>query len=203
MRRHGVSAIDTYQNARPILVRTPPPDLADKVRRALWLITWATLYRWSPTPLHGWRRFLLRLFGASVGAGAHPYPSAWVWAPWNLEMGRGSCLGPGVDCYSVGRITLGAGAVVSQRAFLCTASRDPRHPDRPLLVGAIEIGKRAWVAAEAFVGPGVRIGGGAVVGARAVINRHVASNTIVAGNPATVIGRSDEPQNSNIAGAAP
>ena len=178
--------------SRPVLTRTVPPSRSDKLRRGIWSIAWLLLYRPSPTPLHGWRRGVLRLFGAKIGPGTLLYPSAQIWAPWNLEMARGSCLAPGVDCYSVGRITLKENSVVSQRSFLCGASRDARDPDRPLLVGTIEIGVKAWVAAEAFVGPGVRVCDGAVVAARAVTNRHVAPNTIVAGNPARTIGRTDQ-----------
>ena len=150
-----MSEIDISDHVQPILVRMPPPSVADKSRRGLWLVVWATLFRWSPTPFHAWRRLLLRVFGARIEEGAHPYPSAWIWAPWNLEMGRASCLGPGVDCYSVGRISLGARCVVSQRVYLCAASDDYRDPEFPLVTGSIEIGEGAWVAAEALVGPGV------------------------------------------------
>lgn len=45
----------------------------------------------------------------------------------------------------------------------------------------------AWVAAEAFVGPGVIIGEGAVVGARAAVFKDVAPWTVVGGNPAKYI----------------
>jgi putative colanic acid biosynthesis acetyltransferase WcaF len=64
-----------------------PPRRSSLARRVAWNLVWVLLYRPSPTPLHGWRRMLLRLFGAEIGAGAHPYPSARIWAPWNLEMG--------------------------------------------------------------------------------------------------------------------
>ena len=60
----------------------------NKLGRLAWHLVWLTLYRPSPTPLHAWRRWLLRLFGAHIAAGAHPYPSARIWAPWNLRMGR-------------------------------------------------------------------------------------------------------------------
>lgn len=58
----------------------------NKFMRAVWGLVWLGLYRPSPVPLHAWRRFLLRLFGAKIGAGAHPYPSSRIWAPWNLVM---------------------------------------------------------------------------------------------------------------------
>lgn len=173
---------------RPRLEAIPTPNLKDKSRRLMWRIVEATLYRWSPVPLHGWRCFLLRLFGATVGRGAHPYPSARIWAPWNLRLGSVSSLGPDVICYSVGPITVEEYVTVSQGAYLCAATHDYRDSAFPLVVGAIWIETGAWVAAEAFVGPGVRVGRRAVVGARSVVTKDVSDGTVVAGNPARQIG---------------
>lgn len=178
--------------SRPRIARlspAPPPSGADKIRRLAWSLVQATLYRWSPVPLHGWRRLLLRFFGARVEPGAHPYPSARVWAPWNLVMGRRSCLGPYSICYSVGRVVLGEDSIVSQGAHLCAATHDHSDPAFTLMVGTIELEAGAWVAAEAFVGPGVVIGDHAVVGARAVVFRDVPAGAIVAGNPAREVGQ--------------
>jgi putative colanic acid biosynthesis acetyltransferase WcaF len=163
------------------------PSLADKARRAMWRLAWVLLCAPTPPSLHAWRALILRLFGAEVGAGVRVYGSARIWAPWNLKMAARSCIGPGVDFYNVGSISLGEGATISQRAFLCAASRDIRDPAHPLLVGGIDIGPGAWVAAEAYVGPGVAIGAGAVAAARAVVTRDVAPHTVVAGNPARAI----------------
>ncbi len=159
----------------------------NRARRVLWGAVWRLAYRPSPRLLHGWRRFLLRLFGADIEDGAHPYPSARIWAPWNLTMGEGSCLGDHVRCYSVDRVTLEPYATVSQYSFLCTASHDYRVDGMPLITGPITIGRHAWVAADAFIGPGVRVGERAVVGARASVFRHVDPWTVVGGNPARVI----------------
>ncbi len=173
--------------------RTPPLvlgrlDIAVRLARLVWSAAWLLLYRPTPNLLHSWRRFILRLFGAKVGRGAHPYPSARIWAPWKLEMGEGSCIGPGADIYNVAQITLGARAIVSQKSYLCTASHDFRDPAFPLTAAPIRLGEGAWVAASAFVGPGVSIGSGAVVAACAVVTRNVAAKAIVGGNPAQVIG---------------
>jgi len=164
-----------------------PPKACRRLRRVLWQAVWLLFYRPSPVLLHGWRRFLLCCFGATIGRGAHPYPSARIWAPWALEMGEDSCLAGGVDCYSVGAIVLGARAIVSQRAFLCTASRDYNHPEFRTMVAPIRIGEDAWVGAEAYIGPGVSLGTGAIAGARAVVTHDVAAWCVVAGNPARVI----------------
>lgn len=161
----------------------------NRVARVAWALVYALCYRPSPVLLHGWRRFLLRCFGASIGPGAHPYPSVRIWAPWNLTMERDSCLGHRVDCYSVAPIRIGEGAVVSQDVHLCTASHDYRDAAFPLISAPIVVGPLAWVAAAAFVGPGVTVGDGAVVGAASVVFRDVEPWTVVAGNPACSIKR--------------
>jgi putative colanic acid biosynthesis acetyltransferase WcaF len=161
--------------------------LRHKVARALWTAVWALLFRPSPVVMRGWRRLLLRTFGASIGRGADPYPSARVWAPWNLEMGDYSCLSHNVDCYCVDRIRIGANATISQYSFLCTASHDITDPKMGLVTAPISVGEGAWVAADAFIGPGVIIGDGAVVGARSSVFKDVQPWTVVGGNPARVI----------------
>jgi len=157
---------------------------SNRAARALWEAVWLLLYLPSPRPLHGWRRFLLRLFGAKVGAKARPYPSARIWAPWNLEMGEGSCLGDKVDCYSVAKVVLGDWSTVSQYSYLCSASHDYQFESMPLIVAPITIGARAWIGADAFIAPGVTIGEGAVVGARSTVFADVLAWTVVAGSPA-------------------
>jgi putative colanic acid biosynthesis acetyltransferase WcaF len=153
----------------------------------LWSIVWIMLFRPSPRPFYAWRRCLLRLFGGKIEQGAHPYPSAKVWAPWNLTMGEGSCLADHVDCYSVDRVTLEPYATVSQYSFLCTAGHDYRVMDMPVITAPIRIGRRAWIAADVFIGPGVSIGERAIVGARASVFRNIDPWTVVGGNPARVI----------------
>ena len=159
----------------------------NKVMRALWNAVCALLYRQSPILFYGWRRMLLRLFGADVAPGAKPYPKTRIWAPWNLTMMAGSCLANYVDCYSVGRVTLEENAIVSQYAYLCAATHDYEDPDFTLMVGPITVGSEAWIAADAFIAPGVQVGRGAVVGARSVVTKDVAPWTVVAGCPAIAI----------------
>jgi putative colanic acid biosynthesis acetyltransferase WcaF len=164
-----------------------PYSAANKVGRVLWRLVWLFLFRVSPRLCFGWRRFLLRCFGARIGAMAHVYPTTKVWAPWNLEMGDHSCLAGDVDCYCAGRITIGAHATVSQYSYLCAASHDICDRHMKLFTAPIRIGAGAWVCAGAFVGPGVCIGAGAVVAARAVVVKDVEPWMVVGGNPAKFI----------------
>ena len=129
----------------------------------------------------------MRIFGARIGRGVNILPSCKVWAPWNLTMGDHSCLSEDVDCYAVDKITIGAQVVISQGAYLCCASHDISSPIMELVCRPIVIGNNAWVAARAFVGPGVTVGEGAVVGACAVVTEDVEPWSVVTGNPARFV----------------
>lgn len=160
----------------------------NKAARSLWNVVWLFLYRPTPRPMHFWRCWLLRMFGAHIGKGVKVYQSARVWAPWNLTMEDGSCLGDDVDCYNVDKVHLGPGATVSQYCYLCTASHDYTRRSRPLMTAPIRVGADAWVTADVFIGPGVTVGDGAVVGARSTLVKDVQAWTVVAGSPPRVLG---------------
>ena len=159
----------------------------NRIGRLLWNFVWLVFYRPSPSFMHAWRCRLLRLFGAKIGRKAHPYPSSKVWAPWNLEMGDESCLANGVDCYCVAKVTVGANTTISQYSYICTASHDYTNPTMPLMVAPIVIGKKAWITADVFVGPGVTIGEGAVVTARSSVFTDIEPWVVARGNPAVGI----------------
>ena len=159
-------------------------SLGNKLARSLWQLVWLLLFRPTPRVLHAWRCFLLRLFGAKLGKAVHVYPTAKIWAPWNLEMGEHSCLSEQVDCYCVDKICIGAHTTVSQYSFLCTASHDYTDADMPLVTAPITLGMRVWITADVFVAPGVVIGDGAVVLARSSVFQDIEARVVAAGNPA-------------------
>lgn len=178
----------SFEQARPVLSKRLPPSLGNKARRGLWQIVYYLFFRFSPVPFHGWRRFLLCSFGARLGRHPSIYPSAKIWAPWNLIVGNAVTVGPGADLYNVAPITLGDDVIISQGAYLCSASHDHGSADFALITGRIVIEANAWVAAQAFIAPGMTVGQSAVVGARAVVTRNVEAYAIVTGNPAKVSG---------------
>lgn len=163
-----------------------PYSRREYLGRVLWTLV-SPLFRWSPRPLFGWRRFLLRLFGAQVGKQVHVYPSAQIYLPWNLSLGTEASIGEWALIYNLGATRIGDQATISHRAHLCAGTHDYRDTRLPLLRQPIEIGPRAWVCADAFVGPNVHIGEGAIIGAASVVIRDVPAWQIVAGNPAKVI----------------
>jgi len=159
---------------------------AEQVGRTLWAVA-TPFFALSPRIWWGWRRVLLRLFGASVGEGVHIYPTARIAIPWHLSLAQRCAVGDRVILYSLGKVSIGERATVSQGAHLCAGTHDLRDPARPLLKLPIQIGDDAWVAADAFIGPGVTVGPGAVVGARAVVMKDVRPGATVVGNPAREI----------------
>lgn len=182
----GLPAFDIRQNRSP-------HSLGNKIARVLWGAVYLVLFRPSPKICHGWRRMLLRLFGAKIHKTAKVFPSAKVWGPWNLTMDEFSCISFHVDCYSVAPVRIGAHSTVSQYSYLCTASHDIHDPGMRLTTEPITIGAGAWVCADVFVAPGVTIGDGAVVGARSSVFEDVAPWTIAAGNPCRVLKPRERP----------
>jgi putative colanic acid biosynthesis acetyltransferase WcaF len=165
----------------------PAFSFNDRLRRLNWNICWALLYKTSPRPLHSWRSFLLRLFGAKMGPNCHFYPRSRVWAPWNLICANQVTAGDGVEIYNPAPITLGSHAILSQEAYLCGATHDYDDPAFPLIAYEMNIGPYAWVCARASVAPGVNMGEGAVLGLGSVATRSLEAWTVYAGVPAVKV----------------
>lgn len=165
----------------------PSFSLSHRLFRLVWNTIWLLLAAWTPAPLHRWRGWLLRRFGADVHGTARVYGAARIWYPPNLTMCANATLGPGANCYCMGRVTIGEKAVISQGAQLCGGTHDIADPNFQLVTKPVVIGAGAWVAADAFIGPGVTIGAGAVIGARAVMFKDAAPFGVYIGNPAVLI----------------
>lgn len=160
----------------------------------LWWLVQATLFRLSPQVLYGWRRWLLRLFGAKVGKGVLIRPTVEITYPWKIELGDYCWIGDHVTLYSLGQISVGHDAVVSQKSYICTGSHDFRSPAFDIFAQPVTIEPMAWIATDVFVAPGVTVGEGAVVSARSSVFSNLPANMICRGNPAVPVkARCKEP----------
>lgn len=150
----------------------------------VWWLVQATLFRSSPQFLYGWRRALLKAFGAHVGKGVIIRPSAQITYPWKLHLGDFCWIGDDVTLYTLGEIHIGAHAVVSQKSYLCTGSHDLASDTFSIYSRPISVGPAAWIATDVYVGPGCTIGANTVVGARSSVFGDLPSNKICLGSPA-------------------
>ncbi|PYG25489.1 acetyltransferase [Pelagimonas varians] len=168
--------------------------------RVLWSLA-SLLFRFSPRLAWGWRNMLLRLFKARIGRNVRIFPTVRIIIPWTLTIDDGATVGDHAILYALGPMKIGASATVSQGAHLCGGSHDFRDPAFPLWRAPLTVESEAWIAADAFVGPGVTIGRGAVLGARAVAMKNIPANAVAAGNPAHIVGtRSPSAPASNVKG---
>ena len=159
-------------------------SLGNRLFRVAWAMSWLVLARFTPPPLHRWRRFILRAFGANIATGARVHASVQIWHPGNLTLGANVLVGPGVRLYNQGHISVGARTVISQRAHICASSHDVRDPNFQLVLNPVVIGELCWVAAEAFVGPGVTMGNRSVLAARGALFGDTEPDAVYTGNPA-------------------
>jgi putative colanic acid biosynthesis acetyltransferase WcaF len=158
-------------------------SLKNRLARVIWGVASFFLFRYSPKPLHSWRSFVLRLFGAKVANGVHVYPGVKIWAPWNLDLGTECGIASGVSLYSQGKISIGKRAVISQGAYLCAGTHDYTKSGFPLITKPITIEDNVWVAAGAFVHPGITVHEGSVIGACSVVTKDMPAWMVCSGNP--------------------
>jgi len=171
----------------------PMTSFGSKVARAAWAIVCVLLFRPSPRPLHAWRAFLLRCFGARLGANSRIYPGARIWAPWNLVAADAVGIADEAVIYNAAEVRLDSHAIVSQQAYVCTATHDFDDPRFPMIAAPIHIGSYAWVCARACVLPGVTLGEGAVLALGSIATGDLEAWQVYAGNPAKRIKQRRRP----------
>ena len=158
-------------------------DRRTLVRRVIWATFVKPIFQLAPRPFGALRVALLRLSGARIGARCHLEPGIRILMPWNLEFGDDVAIGREVEFLNFAPVRIDSMTVVSQHSYLCTGTHDYTHPHFPLKFSPIVIGSECWIAARAFIGPGVKIGNGTVIGACAVVTRDMPPWMICAGNP--------------------
>lgn len=153
----------------------------------LWWMVQATLFAWSPQFMYGWRRMLLRLFGAKIGKEVIIRSSVTITYPWKVSIGDYSWVGDNAVLYSLGNIDIGKNVVVSQRSYLCTGSHNYEKQTFDIFAKPIVIEDEVWIATDVFIAPGITVENSAVIGARSSVFCNLASSMVYAGSPAKMM----------------
>jgi putative colanic acid biosynthesis acetyltransferase WcaF len=158
-----------------------------KIFVQFWWIIYAIFFRLSPQFLYGWRRFILRSFGAKIGKKVIIRPSVQITYPWKVKIGDFCQIGDDVVLYSLGEIEIGNNVVISQRSYLCTGSHNHLKIDFPIYAEQITINEQCWLGTDVYIAPGITIGTGTVVGARSSVFKDLPPYKICFGSPVKII----------------
>lgn len=157
---------------------------APRWKEMLWVLAKCVFFESSlPWPSR-LRVALLRVFGATIGRGVVIRAKVNITFPWRLTVGDHVWIGEEVLILSLAPVTLESHICISQRAFLCTGSHRFHSPGFDLVTKPITIRQGSWIAAQAFVAPGVEIGPDSMVAAGSVVLENVPPGTVIRGNPA-------------------
>ena len=163
-------------------------SVARKLRRLVWVVVEQTLFRYSPFVCWGWRRFLLRCFGAKIAKTATVGRLARIEDPWNLSMGERSMIGnhTWIMCYAP--VVLEDQVLVGEYSKILTGSHQTNSFSYKGIVSGVTIKKNVWIASNAMlISSGYKtlvIGEAAVISAGAVVFNNVKPMAIMIGNPA-------------------
>ena len=111
--------------------------------QALWFFLGAPMLRAPLNPSSKFKRWLLRVFGATVGAGVVIKPGVKVKHPWKLRVGDNVWIGEDAWIDNLGDVDIGPNACISQGAYLCTGNHNWTDPAFGLVVKDIRIGTGA------------------------------------------------------------
>lgn len=154
----------------------------------LWYVISLVVFQSGWFPFYGAKRWLLRVFGATVGRDVVIKPHVRIKFPWRCEIGNNCWIGEDVWIDNLAAVRMADDVCLSQGVYLCTGSHDHRRVSFDLIVKPILIEEQAWIAARSIVLQGVTIGRGAIVAAGSVVTADVPFGAIVGGSPSRLIG---------------
>ncbi len=161
-------------------------------QEALWIAV-KVLFFMNPWPWPSALRVaMLRAFGARIGERVVVRSLVNISFPWRLTAGDDVWIGEEAMLLTLAPIVLESDVCVSQRAFLCTGSHRFHAENFDLVAKPITVRSGSWIAAHAFIAPGVEIGVGSMVCAGSVVIGDVPAGTVVRGNPAVAVPRRAE-----------
>lgn len=191
-----VSTTKRYQDLNKFSV---PEEFRGKSKFVvqLWWIVQQVFFAMSPQFFYGWRRFLLRLFGAKIGKGVLLRPSTKITYPWKVTIGDYSWIGEETTLYSLGNIEIGNHVAIAHGVYINTGYHNYEIETFDIHQKKTIIEDQCWITNDVYIAPGVTIGKGCVIGARSSVLKNMPSGWVCYGNPAKSIKLRIEEKNNN------
>lgn len=154
------------------------------LKRMLWYVVNLVFFQSYLFPFSGFKRGLLRFFGARIASGVVIKPGVNIKYPWFLEIGENTWVGEKVWIDNLILVKIGSNCCISQGAMLLTGNHNYKLTGFDLEVKGIELETGVWIGARALVCPGVVCYSHAVLSAASVATKSLDTFTIYSGNPA-------------------
>ncbi|WP_405380801.1 WcaF family extracellular polysaccharide biosynthesis acetyltransferase [Maribacter sp. LLG6340-A2] len=157
------------------------------LKRAIWYIINRLFFKTSIYYSYGFKRFLLRIFGAKVGNNLTIKPGLSIKYPWFLEIGDNVWLGEDVWIDNIAKITIGSNVCISQGALIVSGSHNYKKRSFDLILSDVILENGVWLGAKSVVTPGVTCKSHSVLSVGSVASNDLEPYKIYKGNPAVFI----------------
>jgi len=127
---------------------------------------------------------LLKIFGAKIGKRIVIKPHINIKYPWFLTIGDYCWIGEEVWIDNLAEVKIGNNVILSQGAYILTASHDYKKTEFDLKLGEIVLEDGVWIGAKAVVTSGVTCHTHSVLTVGSVATSNLAQYVVYQGNPA-------------------
>jgi putative colanic acid biosynthesis acetyltransferase WcaF len=158
-----------------------------RVVEMAWILVKCAFFTSNLPWSNAFKRFLLRCFGAKIGAGVVLRPRINIHFPWKLTIGDHCWLGDGCQILNIAPFEMQTQSALAHEVYIAAAGHDIRSATMAAKNEPILIKSGTWVASRAFIAGGVTIEEDCVIAAGAVVTKDVPKGSIVAGNPGVVV----------------
>lgn len=166
----------TYQQGRGLLKNT------------LWWYTSVIFFESGLFPFFGFKNWLLRKFGATIGDHVKIKPNVRIKFPWHLEIGDHVWIGQNVWLDTIATLKIGSHVLISQGAYIVCGSHDWNDPGMYGFPQPVVIEDGVWICAGAKVAAGSTVREESIVLLGAVLAGETEPGGIYHGVPAVKVG---------------